>query len=201
MKKLTKNVCIFVIAICLLFALCACNNDKIYNLLNEMTNAEYSAITLKVTSSKDGDSLQNVFSINFGEEETIVNYTCQKFATFGDSDAVSIPTDYIVTSTGSVIIRDGKIVEQNGDSVDVAFEEITTLGINFNKNYFANISRTTSSFNADVVNPKGFTGNSQLNCTNMTLKVYFDDVFQLITIKYVSENGFEIQLQYIFNAA
>lgn len=200
MKKITRNIYIIVIAVCLLFSLSACNNDEIYNRLNEMTRADYSQITLKITSEKDGDTLQNVFSIVFDEEQTTVSYTCQEYSTFEKDGAITVPTDYIVTSTGNVVIRNGKIEKQNGDSVDfIDFNEITALGISFNKTYFKNVNTASSYFSADVINAKGFTGNSEIHCSNMTVEAKFDEALQLLTIKYVSLNGANIQLQYIFN--
>jgi len=171
-----KKILIFVMIISIASAvLCfsSCKTDERYQMLEEMTKLQYKQIVMEV-SSKAEVELSAKFTSDFDGEKTTLNYTYDRVAKAELVDGVYvIPDTYIETLTGNATVKDGKIISQNGDAIDVELEKLSKAGFSFNALYFENASLGGDTFSADVINPKGFTGNASLRCMNMKVKIVF----------------------------
>ncbi|MBR2485532.1 MAG: hypothetical protein IKB54_04165, partial [Clostridia bacterium] len=103
--------------------------------------------------------------------------------------------------TGTAVIKNGVIVEQNGDAVEIPVNSLEKISLSFKQDYFKNgkgYSDGTLVFEGDVTNPKAFTGNQNFDGTDMHVTVRYNDKIESIVIDYTSANGAAVKIIYTF---
>ena len=203
-----KNRILILFVILALLSLClvACYNGPGVNdlqALNDLLQADYSAVTVVSNTKIDGVELNGNFALTFDGDETNIAYSFDKISSFEIDDNGNIAdtdADFIETVSGIAVVRDGKVVDGD-DSVDLPLSELTVKGFSFKQAFFSNATLQNAKFEADVVNPQQFTGNLALNCTDMHIIVIRNTVAKVITsltLSYTSENGAQININYVF---
>ena len=193
MKKKFALLTIALVLVCA-FCLVACNGyAQALKDIQKLLKVDYSEIVLNVTTTTQGYTLNGNYTFTFEKGKTIVDYEYDKL---NELDVNGDNADsYLTRVTGRAEIVDGKIV---GSDVTLSFD-IDFNGISFKEAFFENYSVSETVFEADVANPKGFTGNNDLVCSNMRVKVlYSKSALNIIQITYVSQKGAEISLSYSF---
>ena len=192
-----KKILLTVIALVLaLVCLTACNKfESALKNVTSLLDVKYSKIALHVTTTTNGFELKGVYTFTFEKDKTTVDYSFDKLNELsldGNNEE-----EYISTVTGTAVVKDGVIVE--GDTSLELPQEINLQRMTFRSTYFKNYTITSSKFEADVSNPKGFTGNKELKCSNMHLKILCrKDALSQIAITYLSEGGSKVKITYVF---
>lgn len=202
-----KKILVTIIIAILALTLTACGlipkDGDTYDELNEMLKADYQSVNLEVQTTMNGVTLVNSFTSNIGANNTIVTYSVQELATFDNTDGnYVVPDNMIVKKTGTAVIKNGVIVEQNGDAVEISVTSLENLTIKFKDSFF-NMAQSTYEagayvFKADVTNIKGFTGNDNFDGTNMSIMVRYNDKLSSMVIDYTSANGATVKAIYTF---
>ncbi len=202
-----KKILVTIIIAILALTLTACGlipkDGDTYDELNEMLKADYQSVNLEVQTTMNGVTLVNSFTSNIGANNTIVSYEIQELATFDNTDgSYAVPDNMIVKKTGTAVIKNGVIVEQNGDAVEISVTSLENLTIKFKDSFF-NMAQSTYEagayvFKADVTNIKGFTGNDNFDGTNMSIMVRYNDKLSSMVIDYTSANGATVKVIYTF---
>ena len=168
-----------------------------------MLKADYQGVNLEVQTTMNGVTLVNKFMSTIGANNTIVSYEIQELATIDqvcDEDIYVIPGSMIIKRTGSAVIKNGVIVEQNGDAVEIPVTSLEKISLSFKQDYFKNgkgYSDGTLVFEGDVTNPKAFTGNQNFDATDMHVTVRYNDKIESIVIDYTSANGAAVKIIYM----
>ena len=158
---------------------------------------------MEVQTTMNGVTLVNSFTSNIGTNSTVVTYSIQELATFDNTDgSYVVPDNMIVKKTGTAVIKNGVIVEQNGDAVEIPVTSLENISIQFKDSFF-NMAQSTYEagtyvFKADVTNVKGFTGNDNFDGTNMSVMVRYNDKLSSLVIDYTSANGATVKVIYTF---
>ena len=192
-----KKKLFFVIATILLCALCLAACDSYASSVQdiaELLKVNYSSVTLNITTTTSGVTLKGTYKLTFEEGKTTVDYDFYRF------NELSVDNDnaegYQTRVMGSAVVQDGYIVE--GDQSVQLPNEINFNGISFKQAFFSNCTTTSTKFEGTVVNPKGFTGNQSLVCSDMRVKVlYSKEALSQIAITYVSEKGSDVSVIYL----
>lgn len=202
-----KKILVTIIIAILALTLTACGlipkGGDTYDELNEMLKADYQGVNLEVQTTMNGVTLVNSFTSNIGTNSTIVTYSIQELATFDSTDGnYVVPDNMIVKKTGTAVIKNGVIVEQNGDAVEIPVASLENISIQFKDSFF-NMAQSTYEagayvFKADVTNIKGFTGNDNFDGTNMSVMVRYNEKISSIVIDYTSANGATVKVIYTF---
>lgn len=200
MKKKICIVSIVIALVCVLTCLAACgNNSEILNSMNDAIKQDsYTHVTVDVTSEKDDITLNGTYNITFYNNTATVEYSFDKL------NELSIDgnnqDEYISRVTGTVTVVDGHVAD--GDtSEDLNVGELAYTGFSFKQNFFANVKSSKSTFRADVTNPKGFVGNNEFVCTDMYVEVVLSGkLLSKLSLTYVSANGFDTKVTYLFSA-
>ena len=204
-----KKILVTIIIAILALTLTACGlipkDGDTYDELNEMLKADYQGVNLEVQTTMNGVTLVNKFMSTIGANNTIVSYEIQELATIDqvcDADIYVIPDNMIVKKTGTAVIKNGVIVEQNGDAVEIPVTSLENLTIQFKDSFFNMAQGTYEAgayvFKADVTNIKGFTGNDNFDGTNMSVMVRYNEKISSIVIDYTSANGATVKVIYTF---
>ena len=174
-------------------------HDDIYNTLNSLVAQPQSQVALTVSTILNGEKLNSTFTAVQEDDGIRVTYAYEQLSTFAeDEDGYTIPESYITTYQGTVLIADGKVVEQNGDAADIAIEQITAAGLEFEKGYFSDVIAQESSFQAKVTSPSDFL-QTEIVCTEMRVEVrYMPEGIDVLTISYTSSGGAQVMLSYTF---
>lgn len=174
-------------------------HDDIYNTLNSLVAQPQSQVALTVSTILNGEKLNGTFTAVQEDDGIRVTYAYEQLSTFAeDEDGYTIPESYITTYQGTVLIADGKVVEQNGDAADIAIEQITAAGLEFEKGYFSDVIAQESSFQAKVISPSDFL-QTEIVCTEMRVEVrYMPEGIDVLTISYTSSGGAQVMLSYTF---
>ena len=204
MKK--KITLLFVLLTVALLLLAACANVPSVNDLqkiNDMLKSDYSAVTVVVNTKTATADLSGTFTMTFNNGDTTIKYKFDRINTFdvdGSGNVSDAQGDFIVHEEGEVVVRDGKVVE--GDkSVDLPLDQLTISGFSFKQAFFNNVSKKNAKFEADVVNPQNFTGNSALECKDMHVVVIQNTSANILTsleLTYTSKSDAAVKINYLF---
>ena len=205
MKK--KIVLLFALltALLLLFAACATPNSSDYQKFNDMLKKSYSEVTVQISTTTETAELNGKFVLTFIAGYTKISYEFDRINTF-DVDASGnvsdADDDFIVQENGSVVVRDGAIVD--GDTtVELNLAQLDVTGFSFKSGFFKNVNLAGALFEADVTNPQRFTGSDEMkDCTDMHVKLIYNVSANLLTsidLTYTSENGAAVKINYLFS--
>ena len=202
-KKIFVTIIIAILALTLTACHLVPETDDTYAELNKMVKLDYQSVSMEVQTTMNGVTLVNSFTSNIGTNSTVVTYSIQELATFDSTDgSYIIPGNMIVKKTGTAVIKNGVIVEQNGDAVNIPVTSLENLTIQFKDSFF-NMAQSTYEagayvFKADVTNVKGFTGNVSFDGTNMSVLVRYNEKLSSVVIDYTTSNGATVKVIYTF---
>lgn len=204
MKK--RILILSIVLVVTLTCLCACvdTTDKSCETLTDLLQLNYPIVTIDVTTTTSNATLTGRFKLMNGGDTTTVEYHYDKITVIDwefDSDGnLIIPDeDWMTTVSGVLVVKGDKIIE-GSDEIDLPLDKIDFLGFSFKPAFFKNVTATKSKFDADVINPQGFTGNdltSRWGVSDMRVKVTFGDYISRMQIDYVSE-GTQVEIVYNF---
>ena len=185
-------------------ALAACadsvtSQDDVCDTLNSLVAQAKEEVTLTVGTTMDGETLSGTFTAVQEEDGTRVTYVYEQLSTFEKGeDGYVIPDSYKTTYEGTMLISDGKVVEQDGDAADITIEQITAAGLEFEEEYFSDVSSSGGVFRANVAAPSDFL-RTEINCSGMSVEVrYSQDSIGSIKISYISSGGAQVEISYVF---
>ena len=202
-KKIFVTIIIAILALTLTACHLVPETDDTYAELNKMVKLDYQSVNMEVQTTMNGVTLVNSFTSNIGTNSTVVTYSVQELATFDSTDgSYVVPDNMIVKKTGTAVIKNGVIVEQNGDAVNIPVTSLENLTIQFKDSFF-NMAQSTYEagayvFKADVTNVKGFTGNDSFDGTNMSVLVRYNEKLSSVVIDYTTSNGATVKVIYTF---
>lgn len=197
MKKILTVIMFFFVCI----SCCACGEEAkndLYDDFNRMTKAEYTDYRIEVCSVSDDNALNSTYKVKAENGMNKIEYTYEVLNPISDIDGeIVMPSEYKSVKSGTVTVKNGKIIEQNGEELNIEVARIDKIGLKFNETYFANITSETNCFKAQVKNVEGFTGKS-ISCAEMAVEIeYNENKFEQIVISYVS-NTISTEIKYIF---
>lgn len=167
--------------------------DKIQNILAK----NYSQIVLTVTDTFDEEtSLASTYTLNYGENDVTVEYSVEQFTSLS-LDAAN--PQFKTVKTGSVVIKDGVVVKQSGDSTVFSYDLVSAGGLNFKEEYFSSVIINDVSFKADIINPSGFFGTT-VACSNAKINSIYADFMAEMVVTYTSASGHSVEYEYKFTA-
>ena len=206
MKK--KVIFTLITLLLIAFTLCGCNlslsNDDPCSQINECAKKEYTHTNLEVQTTYNGVTLTNKFNGVKGANSTVVSYSTEELATIekGADGAYIVPSEMIVKKSGNATIRDGKIIEQNGDAVSIPVASLEKISIEFSKDYFTDIKTYSEGnskvFEAKVSSPILFTGNAKFDGKDMTVQARYNEKLEAVKIDYTSKDGASVKVIYTF---
>lgn len=190
-----KKSFVFVVILCLLVCLAACTPQQGSEQLNEKLKANYSQISLSVTTKYLGETLTSTVTTATEGDVSTVTYSIQQFATFNEG----IPESLIVTKQGTLTVEKGVITSMDGDEADIDVSGVLAGNLSFDDNYFKNANLTATQFTAEVSAPAAFLGTA-VQCSDMKVSATFDKTFvKTIVITYTAD-GAEVTYNYQFTA-
>lgn len=208
-KRLLAALLCVVLALSV-FALVACvkdpdNPDKpnpdnppqptktVYDTLNELAAKPHDNGKLTVVTTVGEDVLTSTYTLSTTADGVKVEYQIQTLASVSLDEYT---TERIVTTSGSYVVKDGKMVQQNGKNCDIALEKVTAQGIKFDKAYFAEVKESDGKFAAKVTDVKGFLG--EVSATDMAVEVtYTAQAITNLVINYKTTNA-TVTMTYAF---
>ena len=208
-KRLLAALLCVVLALSV-FALVACvkdpdNPDKpnpdnppqptktVYDTLNELAVKPHDNGKLTVVTTVGDDVLTSTYTLSTTADGVKVEYQIQTLASVSLDEPT---TERIVTTSGSYVVKDGKVIQQNGQNCDIALETVSAQGIKFDKAYFAEAKETDGKFVANVTNVKGFIGD--VAATDMAIEVtYTAQAITNLVINYKTTNA-TVTMTYAF---
>ena len=202
MKK--KIFVIFALLTVALLCFTACNNTGVadYQKLNDLLKVNYTKVTLLVSTKTATAELEGNFVLTFDGDDVNVQYKFDRLNTFDVDDNGNIADadgEFIIHEEGEAVVRDGEIVD--GDmSVELPIDELTVSGFSFKQAFFAKATFKNAKFEADVVNPQGFTGSNTLVCSDMHVVVFQNlnaGTLSNIELTYTA-NGADVTINYFF---
>lgn len=200
MKKI-----IFVIAIllCATFCLTSCDLipvgsvDVSYEAIHQMITADYSKLTIEITTKPAGESdgiVSKIEYLSVNDSVKMVNYSIQQYAKIEvDGDVITLPESQTTTKKGSVMLTDGNVTNSTGDEVDIDFDGIDKLNLSFNDHNLSNVTKKNGVLTANVTNVSAFLGMQIQGVTNA--KVSADIVNRVITLSGTA-NGSDVTIVY-----
>lgn len=198
MKKVISLICVMVMLV-LCVAGCGKKENKptIYETINNLIDKEYSVVNLSVKTTMGNETLKGTYTINKENNFTLIEYSYEMLNGFSEVGGVIIPpTEEKSTISGSMKVKDSKVIEQNGESVNIPVEQLSINGLTFDESFFTDIQDSDGLFSAKVSKVKDFLG-FELNCTDMKITVnYTTDKISKVNIQYISESSSNIEIQY-----
>ena len=198
MKKVLGLICVIVLCLLCLSACGEIDLDKTAcDVLNTLVAKETDNLSLTVKTTTAEDTLNGSYNVTKSNDTYIVTYSYEKLNGYEEVDGVMVPpTEYKSTVQGTMKVKNGVIIEQDGTSANITLETLSVSGLSFNKSFFTNISNQDGAFKADVVDIEGFIG-TDVNTSNMKVEVrYSVNKISFIKITY-STNSADVELLYV----
>ena len=198
MKKVLGLICVIVLCLLCLSACGEIDLDKTAcDVLNTLVTKETDNLSLTVKTTTAEDSLNSSYNVTKSNDTYTVTYSYEKLNGYEEVDGVIVPpAEYKSTVQGSMKVKDGIIIEQDGTSVNITLETLSVSGLSFNKSFFTNISNQDGAFKADVVDIEGFIG-TDVNTSNMKVEVrYSVNKISSIKITYSTTTA-DVELLYV----
>ena len=165
----------------------------VYDTLNELAAKSHDSGKLTVVTTVGDDVLTSTYTLSTTADGVKVEYQIQTLSTITVDEPT---TERIVTTSGSYVVKDGKVVQQNGQNCDIALETVSAQGIKFDKAYFAEVKESDGKFVANVTNVKGFIGD--VAATDMTVEVtYTAQAISNLVVSYTTTNA-TVTMTYAF---
>ena len=165
----------------------------VYETLNELAAKSHDSGKLTVVTTVGDDVLTSTYTLSTTADGVKVEYQIQTLATITVDEPT---TERIVTTRGSYVVKDGKVVQQNGQNCDIALETVSAQGIKFDKAYFAEVKESDGKFAAKVPDVKGFLG--EVSATDMTVEVtYTEQAISNLVVSYTTTNA-TVTMTYAF---
>ena len=165
----------------------------VYDTLNELAAKPHDNGKLTVVTTVGDDVLTSTYTLSTTADGVKVEYAIQTLATLSIEETT---TERIVTTNGSYVVKDGKVVQQNGQNCDIALETVSAQGIKFDKAYFAEVKKSDGKFAAKVTDVKGFLG--EVSATDMAVEVtYTAQAITNLVINYKTTNA-TVTMTYAF---
>ena len=159
----------------------------VYDLLDDLADKEYSSIKTDIVTTTDFAEL----SCNYVLTQGFVTYSVEKLNLLSlDGNITDLSSDYKTTVSGYAQIKNGQVVEFDGDK-DVEFPSYNEIkgNFNFDKSNFKNVVEGNNSFEADVIFPSKFYG-ADVDMSNLKVKVDYTETSLIeITISYSTTNA------------
>ena len=202
-KRITLLFALLTVAV-LLFAACD-GTPSVADLqkYNDMLKVDYSEVTVVVNTKTAVAELNGTFTMTFVGEDTNIKYEFDRINTF-DVDASGNAADaeggFIVREKGEVVVRGKEIVDGDA-SVELPLDQLSFGGFSFKQAFFAKVNMKNAKFEADVVNPQNFTGNTSLVCTDMHVVVMHNvntNTLTSIELTYTADSGAAVKINYLF---
>ena len=155
---------------------------------------------LRVTATKDGESLTGTYTVSYTSTQDSVEYSFQEYALFEWKDGAYVaPSERVRTEEGSFVWKDGAVTEQQGKQPPLDAQIITLSSISFREEYFAQVVTTDTSFEADVTDPTSFIGLPG-TCLHTRISLSFDEecVRQMV-LTYDTPGGESVTLSFTFS--
>ena len=177
MKKSIVLIISILAVVVLTFTACGVDAD-VCDELNAMIKMDYTLVKMDVSTTTEGVTLDSSFTSQSAVNGTTVVYSVEKLATIdkNENNQYVMPENMITKQTGHATVKDGKIIEQTGDSVDIP-TNLGSLSVKFKESYFSLVKNyldgSNSVFEAKVESITGFTGNE-----------YFDGKDMYVTVRY-----------------
>lgn len=199
MKKILNFICV-ILACLICMTGCGVKDEPtttIYDTLNSLITKEYSSITLTVKTTTDGETLNGSYNVRKQEDIYIVTYSYEKLNGFEEVGGVIIPpAEYKSIVDGSIKIRDGAVIEQNGTPSNITIESLTVSGLKFKESYFTNVTNENNIFKASVDDVDGFFS-CDVNLTDLNVEItYTIENIKSIKLKYSTK---ESSVELIYN--
>ena len=192
-KRLLAALLCVVLALSV-FALVACVKDPdnppqptktVYETLNELAAKSHDSGKLTVVTTVGEDVLTSTYTLSTTADGVKVEYQIQTLSTITVDEPT---TERIVTTSGSYVVKDGKVVQQNGQNCDIALETVSAQCIKFDKAYFAEVKESDGKVAAKVTDVKGFLG--EVSATDMTVEVtYTEQAISNLVVSYTTTNA------------
>lgn len=198
MKKQFIALALCAVVLFGVFAFTACKTDEgktktVYEVLNDLAAKQRDKVTLTVVTTVGEDTLTSTYNATVADGATKVEYSVQSLAKLSADCAT---TARVETKSGSYVVKDGKVVQQDGQNCDISLDNVTLGKINFAKAYFKDVQDVEGKFAAKVVDADGFVGNK--NATDMTVEVaYTKDAISSLKITYTLSNA-AVTMTYTF---
>ena len=200
MKTKLVIACIFITLMC---SLTSCLDmgaeETIYGKLNSLADEEHSRITVTVVSDHPLGTLENEYRIEYsGASQMEVSYYEEEFSLFekADDDYI-LPTEAISYHQGSVSVKNGVIIEQQGEPPIADIKTIGAPKFSFEESFFSGVVSSEGSFSADIENVRGFFG-YPIAGTDFVLEVVYGEKLQTLVITYLSLEKYNVQIKYQF---
>lgn len=168
----------------------------VFETLSELAAKDYSKITLEVKTAMNGDTLNGTYISEVVSEGYKVTYSYEKFNTIESSgDGYVFPDSAKTTYQGTLTLESADAKLEGAEFTAVV---LTASRLNFDKNYFTNVSESSGKVTATVSNASGFFGKT-FTATNMTIEVtYTSTKLTKMTLNYTSGSA-QITMAYSFN--
>ena len=197
MKKVLCLICITVICL-LCFTGCFIEQTKtVYDTLNTLIAKDVAKLTLTLKTTTNQDTLTGTYNVTKSNDIYTVTYSYEKLNGYEEVDGVIVPpSEYKSTVQGTMKVKNGTVIQQDGENVNINVNVLNVNGLSFQESYFANVSDQAGLFKADVINVKGLMGYA-VDALNMKVEVgYSSSNISHIRITYLS-NSSSVELLYV----
>lgn len=179
-----KSILIILLMLMFLISFTSCRQESeknIYDVLNSLTEKEYSTISIDVSTLTAGEELK----ANYILKQDCVDYNIEQINRLPEDGSFSdVPFDYKTEFSGTAEIKNGQVVKLDDTPVTLPSYDTLKGSFNFDEANFTDVITSDGQFDAKVVSPSSFMG-ATTDATDMSVTIeYSESAFVKITLSY-----------------
>lgn len=211
MKKI-KFIALLILIAGLVLSCIACTEDNtseendstlgedntIYNKLNkQLQNVSY-PFTLSAKITEDGDVFNGSYIVTEVSGIITVEYSYEKLSTYTIvNDEIVAPDSYKTTVTGSAKIMDDKVIEQNGETINLSAESFNVSGISLSEANLTDVQTGDGNFSAIISSLTSVTG-LNISATDATINISYTETSITKIVLTYSTSSYKMEMSYTF---
>ena len=168
--------------------------EQLYLRLNDMAALSYRVLEVTVTTATNGATLTGTYRAEQKDGAVEISYTYEQLAPISaDPNA-----PYKTVCSGSMVLRDGDIVQMDGDDCLVPLEQTAGATFCFSAETLASPVISDGTLTAAVIDPSAFLG-AETDLANARLSVTFSEAALVqLTLSGTTGNGAQTTAAYSF---
>lgn len=167
---------------------------QLYRRLNDMAALSYRVLEVTVTTATNGATLTGTYRAEQKDGAVEITYTYEQLNPISaDPDA-----PYKTVCSGSMVLRDGNIVQMDGDDCFVSLEQTANATFCFSEETLASPVISDGALTATVIDPSAFLG-AETDFADARLSVTFSETALVqLTLSGATGNGAQTTAVYSF---
>ena len=156
-------------------------------------------VTLTSKTIEDDIEFDGTYTIIENEGTYSISYSYEELSTFSVNDGVIVaPESFKTTQTGSMKVKDGKVIERNGAEANISVTALDVQGITLSQSALTDVRTENGTFSATVSSLQTVTGMTTA-VTSASISITYNDTKITRLVLTYATSSYSTTITYAFS--